>query len=641
MYFIFEMTFSSNKPYMTKLIRAYAKETGVEAKVLQTDEKIVLVCDKEDAKLEAFLLGLDERLPASVFLGESRHYFSEEIPELTEVKQLDTPLNISLCPTCQKEMFDVSSRRYYYPFTSCSACGSQHPFVTAYPFTRENSSMKFLVPCQACTEEMSHNPLRQNYPLISCIECGITVKMNDGKSERYANDKGSYRKLFEVSAAAITKGKSVLMKTPNGYRKFFKPEPQMKLAETILLITDANALNTHMMMVTQEFNALLSIERPIVRISTKSDEMKALYGSTALVKYPDDGMTMLLARELLNAGMGYIAYEMADAQSDADFLVDFDLPVEAQIDSKLFINQDMKFFISGERVVFPAVVETVKEVVSVAHDLAAVRMDDVMLIDTAERFESMQTQRVNLLESEAFCSGHSNEVRFEQWKGSMLSVLAEHHVLGEKSIGIHFDDALYFLYYNGKEVINVVPPNPFEADAMFEHIAKLREGSDRLVENYKKAYPQICERLERLSGGVDLFTVTAIMLGLKDESFEGISAEALSFLGKGGIQIDTRVNDNRFDNYAFLASIMSYQLGTVESELMCYSIYESFGDYISEIVSQLIEKTEAKHITLTGETLANQALYARIQRHMGRRDLLFPKNFPIGKECAVHGGIYL
>jgi hydrogenase maturation factor HypF (carbamoyltransferase family) len=86
---------------------------------------------------------------------------------------------------------------------------------------------------------------------------------------------------------------------------------------------------------------------------------------------------------------------------------------------------------------------------------------------------------------------------------------------------------------------------------------------------------------------------------------------------------------------------MSYQLGTVENELMCYSIYESFGDYISEVVSQLIEKTGAKNVTLTGETLANQALYARIQRHMGRRNLLFPKSYPIGKECAVHGAIYL
>ena len=641
MYFIFEMGFSAAKPYMAQLIRAYAEEVGMEVDVMQTASRIVLVFDREDEKLESFLLGLDERLPASIFLGKSKHYFSEEKPKLEPVTQVRTPVNISLCPTCQKEMFDVSSPRYYYPFTACNACGSQHPFVTGYPFTRANSFMKFLVPCQGCQEEMRSNPLRKEYPLISCIECGITVKMNDGKSERYANDKGSYRKLFEVSAAAVAKDKSVLMKTPNGYRKFFKPQPHMKLAESILLITDANALNTHMMMVTQEFNALLSIERPIVRISTKSDEMKALYGSTALVKYPDDGMTMLLARELMIAGLGYVSYEEADAGTEADFLVDFDLPVEPQKDSKLFINQDMKFFISGERVIFPAVSQPARDVVSVAHDLAAVPMDNVMLMDTAERFESMQTSRINVLESDGFHSGHSNEKRFEQWKGSMLSVLAEHHVLGEKSIGIHFDSALYFLYYNGKEVINVVPPNPFEADAMFEHIAALREGSDRLVENYKKAYPQICERLEGLSGDVDLFTVTAIMLGLKDESFEGISAEALSFLGKGGIQIDTRVNDNRFDNYAFLASIMSYQLGTVESELMCYSIYESFGDYISEIVSQLLEKTGAKNITLTGETLANQALYARIQRHMGRRNLLFPKQFPIGKECAVHGGIYL
>jgi len=641
MYFIFEIAFSSPQPYMVRLIKAYAQSQEMDMEIVQTDDAIVMIFQKDDAKVEPFLLSLDERLPASIFLGKSKHYFAEEKPQLQTIKEIHTPLNISLCPTCQKEMFDVSSSRYYYPFTSCNACGSQHPFVTAYPFTRANSSMKFLVPCQGCQEEMKSNPLRKEYPLISCIECGITVKMNDGKSERYANDKGSYRKLFEVSAAAVAKGKSVLMKTPNGYRKFFKPEPQMPLAETILLVNDAKALNTHMMMVTQEFNALLSIERPIVRISTKSDEMKALYGSTALVKYPDDGMTMLLARELLLADIPYVAYVECDANENADFLVDFDLPVEPQKDSKLFINQDMKFYISGERVIFPAVVQHAKDVVSVAHGLAAVRMDDVMLIDNMERFESMQTSRVNVLEGEEFQSGHSNERHFEQWKGSMLSILGEYGVLQEKAIGIHFDSALYFLYYNGKEVINVVPPNPFEADAMFTHIAALREGSDRLVENYKKAYPQICERLEGLSGDVDLFTVTAIMLGLKDESFEGISAEALSFLGKGGIQIDTRVNDNRFDNYAFLASIMSYQLGTVESTLMCYSIYESFGDYISEIVSQLIEKTEAKHITLTGETLANQALYARIQRHMGRRNLLFPKQFPIGKECAVHGGIYL
>jgi hypothetical protein len=641
MYFIFEMEFSSNKHYISNIIKAYAKSFSMNVEVVQTNSLIALIFDKEDEKLEAFLLGLNDKLPASIFLGKSKHYFAKTKPEFTSIQEVNTALNISLCPSCQKEMFDVSSARYYYPFTSCNSCGSQHPFVTAYPYSRENSTMKFLVPCENCKEELKSNPLRKEYPLISCVECGITLKMNDGKSERYANDKGSYRKLFEVSAAAIAKGKVVLMKTPNGYRKFFKPTAAMKLVNSILLIADAKALNEHMMMVTQEFNALLSIERPIVRVSTKSDEMKELYGSTALVKYPDDGMTMLLARELMNAGLSYIGYEEADVNTNADFLVDFDIPIEVQRDSKLFINQDTKFFISGERIVFPLTVTTHRDVVTVAHDLAAVRVDGNMIIDSVECFDSIETKKINILNGEEFESGHSNEKHFEQWKGSMLSVLAENNALNEKAIGIHFDSSLYFLYFNTKEVINVVPPNPFEADSMFEHISSLREGSDRLVLNYKKAYPELSLRLQNLSGDVDLFTVTAMMLGLKDESFEGISAKALSFLGKGGIQIDTRVNNNRFDNYAFLASIMSYQLGMVENELMCYSIYESFGDYISEVVSQLIEKTDAKNITLTGETLANQALYARIQRHMGRKNLLFPKNYPIGKECAVHGAIYL
>ncbi|KYJ87475.1 hypothetical protein [Sulfurovum riftiae] len=641
MYFIFEMEFGSNKHHISGLIEAYSTSFGMACEVIHSQKHIMILFDKEDEKIESFLLGLNDILPASIFLGKSRHYFSEEKPELSAIKKVNTPLNLSLCPSCQKEMFDVSSRRYYYPFTSCNSCGSQHPFMTGYPYERTESTMKFLVPCTACQEEMKSNALRREYPLISCIDCGISVKMNDGKSERYANDKGSYRKLFEVSAAAIEKGKSVLMQTTNGYRKFFLPTAEMRLQESILLMTDASGFNTHLMMITQEFNALMSIERPLVRVSTKSDELKALYGSTTLVKYPDDGMTMLLARELVNLEVPYIAYIECDEEVEADFLVDFDIPVEAQKDSKLFINQDMKFYISGERVIFPAVVDEVRDVVSVAHDLAAVPMDDVMLLDAMERFDAIQTSRLNVLEGEEFESEHPNERRFEQWKGSMLSVLAEHNALGEKAIGVHFDSSLYFLYYNGKEVINAVPPNPFEADHLFEHIGKLREGSDRLIVNYAKAYPEIYERLDTLSGDVDIFTVTAIMLGLKEESFEGISAEALSFLGKGGIQIDTRVNNNRFDNYAFLASIMSYQLGTVDKTLMCYSIYESFGDYISEVVSQLVEKTKAKHVTLTGETLANQALYARIQRHMGMRKLLFPMNYPIGKECAVHGAIYL
>ncbi len=642
MYFIFEIAFLSSKNYIADLIRAYAKKEEIEVDVLQTIDKITMTFHKDDKKLETFLLGLEQILPASLFLGKGKHYFADEKPNLMPVVKSNLPLNIAPCPTCQKEMFDVSSRRYFYPFTSCNHCGSQHPFLTKYPYTRANTTMKFLVPCSACQQERKSNALRLDYPLISCIECGIGLRMLDKEVEHMALNKGDYLKLFEVSAGAIASGKTVLMKTMHGYRKFFNPHAQdVKSELSILLMASAGGFNEHLMMVEQEFNALLSIERPLLRVATKSDALKNVYGSSVLVKYPDDGMTMLLAHEVIKIGVEYISYVECEADTQADFLVDFDMPIITQKDTKLFINQDRKLFISGERILFPTLLEGQSRRVTVAHDLACVRVEDTNVIDSLEVFDSVDTPELYVLEGEVFESEHSNEHRFEQYKASMMSVLAEHHKVGQKAIGVHFDGTLNFLYYNGKTVINAVPAIPFESDNLWEKISTLREGSDRLVGNYKKKYPEVWERLDNLEGDMDIFEVTAITLGLEDESFEGISAEALSFLGKGGLQIDTRVKDNRFDNYAFLTSIMSYQLGDVENNFMCYSIYESFGDYIGEIVPQLVDKVGTRIVILTGETFANQSLYGRIERTIGQYKPLMNKNFPIGKENAVHGALYL
>ncbi len=43
-------------------------------------------------------------------------------------------------------------------------------------------------------------------------------------------------------------------------------------------------------------------------------------------------------------------------------------------------------------------------------------------------------------------------------------------------------------------------------------------------------------------------------------------------MGKGGIKIDMNIRDNRFDNYAFLASIMSYKIAGADESLIAFSI---------------------------------------------------------------------
>lgn len=69
--------------------------------------------------------------------------------------------------------------------------------------------------------------------------------------------------------------------------------------------------------------------------------------------------------------------------------------------------------------------------------------------------------------------------------------------------------------------------------------------------------------------------------------------------------------------------------------------YESFGDYIGETVPQLMEKTDAVMITLTGETFTKQLLYGKIQKTLGAKYPLMNKNFPIGRENTVYGALYV
>jgi len=155
--------------------------------------------------------------------------------------------------------------------------------------------------------------------------------------------------------------------------------------------------------------------------------------------------------------------------------------------------------------------------------------------------------------------------------------------------------------------------------------------------------PETYTKLEELQtkDDVKLFEATAIILGLEDESMRGVTKEAMKFVGKGGIQIDTHVKDNRFDHISFLSSIISYQLADVSSVILSYSIFESFGDYFGELIGELKSKTKAEEIILCGTHFANQSLFSRMQRNLKLTPPLMNINYPIGKENGVVGGVYL
>jgi hydrogenase maturation factor HypF (carbamoyltransferase family) len=223
-----------------------------------------------------------------------------------------------------------------------------------------------------------------------------------------------------------------------------------------------------------------------------------------------------------------------------------------------------------------------------------------------------------------------------------MAVLGENALRGKSAVGAYFDETVSFLYTKGDHITRVVPSEPFEPANLIERIGSLREGSDRLIENLRVRHPLVYDILQTIEGSsCDLFEAAAMIMELKDPGVKALMKEALKFAGKGGVQIDTKLRDNRFDTIAFLASIISYRVADVSTSLLCYSIFESLGDYFSDILTELKNRSKADHIVLCGSGFANQSLYSRIARNLKNTPLVLSRSFPIGRENGVVGGIYL
>ena len=641
MAFVFELQTTTHQHYLRNCIAGTVREFGIPAEITQAHGTITCAFASKHPELEACIAAVAERLPASWHLVGSRYYETAEEPETLPETVQSHPLGLGLCPQCQKELFDPSSRRYYYPFTHCMHCGGQYAFFESYPFIRANTAFSYVRPCQACEAEAKTYGRREGAPLVSCHTCGVPVRLESRGQERYANDAGSFRTMFEVAAKAVADDKSLLVKTTMGYRRFFKVPPRH--AVTTLLMINAEKITDYLALIGEEFNALLSIERPVLHVAVKNEALQAKFGQSTDVKYPDEGFTILLAKELSRLGEDFVCYEEAGEETEADLRMEYDLALAAQNEQRLFINKDIRFVISGERVSFPSRLAPATQTLGIAHGLAGIPDAGEMLFDHPGHFDRVTVGNATVLEGEDTQRWHSRQRTAAQDEASFMAAIAEHGLFGNKCVGAYFDAEPSFLYYDGKRVIRVVPPMAFTPAGLLEKIAALRDGSDRLVDNFRANMPDVYAKLQALQShkNATLFDAAAIILELEASGFSGINRAALRFIGKGGLQIDTHVKDNRFDHTAFLASLISYRLAGVDAVLIAYSIFESFGDYFSDLMQEIRGKTKAEHYILCGSHFGQQSLFSRMQRNLKLTPPRLNVNYPVGRENAVVGCAYL
>ena len=83
-----------------------------------------------------------------------------------EKKTLILP-DIATCVDCVREIFAPNNRRYRYPFTNCTNCGSRFSIIEGLPYDRPQTTMKMFTMCDR----------RFHAQPNTCADCGPHIEL--------------------------------------------------------------------------------------------------------------------------------------------------------------------------------------------------------------------------------------------------------------------------------------------------------------------------------------------------------------------------------------------------------------------------------------------------------------------------------
>lgn len=133
------------------------------------------------------------------------------------------PVDLSICPDCERELFHPKDRRYLYPFINCTHCGPGFTILKEIPYERCNTTMEAFSMCDRCRAEYT-DPLSRRFQAqpIACPDCGPFVELRETHSQFPTSDPRI--SSIEIRVSAILKARRLLregyivaIKGPGGF----------------------------------------------------------------------------------------------------------------------------------------------------------------------------------------------------------------------------------------------------------------------------------------------------------------------------------------------------------------------------------------------------------------------------------------
>jgi hydrogenase maturation protein HypF len=272
-----------------------AREIGLCGEVLNDAEGVLIRVAGPSEKITAFIRQIEREPPplARIEAIEVEPY-AGALPSAFVIAEsfggdshTEVCPDAALCPKCAEEISDASSRRYRYPFTTCTHCGPRLTIVTGVPYDRNRTTMQPFELCNACGSEYNDPANRRFHAeAIACSACGPSARLIRFDGDPITPEPHPVPDKVDAAATLIRKGEIVAVKGLGGYQlacgatngetvATLRQRKKRDAKPFALMARDLDVIRRFCSISPEEEQALTSPEAPIVLLSADGAERLA------------------------------------------------------------------------------------------------------------------------------------------------------------------------------------------------------------------------------------------------------------------------------------------------------------------------------------------------------------------------------
>lgn len=482
------------------------------------------------------------------------------------------------------------------------------------PDTLSSNTVAYQVPyCPECQEKV----ISTLNPFNPCSVCGFSdmfISMDDLTAFTGITERTEEAFFLQAATHLETKGELTLP-TYNGIRRFSLLHTNEQNEQGILCC-DPTDISDKFLITQGELDALMMVEKPTIRLKPKLmfRSEHELYRPFYPVFFADDKITLALSTALKNKGIEVVYCDQVST-----------LRVATALNEQLIITsgRDMLPWHTDMRLKHPSFCEY--NGFQSYGDRSGLQIGRALELTNRPTIAYVANHEKSSL---------ANAIRFEPAHAAMRSIVLEHALEDQALCGIHFSRAHPSHIFSFSTKIGYTPMVLFrdkditQPKDMLEAIRTMDGGGMRLVENFKKSFPDLYKRINQLefkshtetSDISKIWSMAAVFIGLYKgddalQSCERLESTAIEFNGKSGPRIDYKVISTeegyQLDPRLAIRSAMSFKLAGLDDYLLSFGFIDSLADFIAQQAENADANIGIQGVTLSGGLFENRQLLMR------------------------------